>query len=441
MPCSDHFLSRRNVLTVGAVGGLGLSLTDFFRIQAARAAVPAGSGEKQFPSVEGTAKSVIFIFLPGGMAQQESFDPKPHAPLEYRGPLGSIDTSLTGVRFSSLFEKTAKIADKLTVIRSLTHGEAAHERGVHNMFTGYRPSPALRYPSMGSVVSQEFGPRNHLPPYVLVPKVPNEFAGSGYLSSAHAGFSLGSDPAKRDYRVRDLSLPKNVDMQRFEKRRKLLDIVNDHFRQRENSDAMDAMDSFYGKAFSLISSKEAREAFDISKESSKLRARYGRNEYGARMLIGRRLVEAGVRFVSLTCGGWDHHQNIESAMKAKAPLFDRAFSTLVEDLSERGLLDSTLVCVTSEFGRSPKINAQAGRDHWPKVFSNLLAGGGIRQGHVFGSSNATASEPAEDPLSVEDWATTIYHCLGINANKELMAPGGRPIEIVEDGRVRSDLLA
>ena len=441
MPCSDHFLSRRNVLTVGAVGGLGLSLTDFFRIQAARAAVPAGSGEKQFQSVEGTAKSVIFIFLPGGMAQQESFDPKPHAPLEYRGPLDSIETSLTGVRFSSLFEKTAKIADKLTVIRSLTHGEAAHERGVHNMFTGYRPSPALRYPSMGSVVSQEFGPRNHLPPYVLVPKVPNEFAGSGYLSSAHAGFSLGSDPAKRDYRVRDLSLPKNVDMQRFEKRRKLLDIVNDHFRQRENSDAMDAMDSFYGKAFSLISSKEAREAFDISKESSKLRARYGRNEYGARMLIGRRLVEAGVRFVSLTCGGWDHHQNIESAMKAKAPLFDRAFSTLIEDLSERGLLDSTLVCVTSEFGRSPKINAQGGRDHWPKVFSNLLAGGGIRQGHVFGSSNATASEPAEAPLSVEDWATTIYHCLGINANKELMAPGGRPIEIVEGGRVRSDLLA
>ena len=441
MPCSDHFLSRRNVLTVGAVGGLGLSLTDFFRIQAARAAVPAGSGEKQFQSVEGTAKSVIFIFLPGGMAQQESFDPKPHAPLEYRGPLDSIETSLTGVRFSSLFEKTAKIADKLTVIRSLTHGEAAHERGVHNMFTGYRPSPALRYPSMGSVVSQEFGPRNHLPPYVLVPKVPNEFAGSGYLSSAHAGFSLGSDPAKRDYRVRDLSLPKNVDMQRFEKRRKLLDIVNDHFRQRENSDAMDAMDSFYGKAFSLISSKEAREAFDISKESSKLRARYGRNEYGARMLIGRRLVEAGVRFVSLTCGGWDHHQNIESAMKAKAPLFDRAFSTLIEDLSERGLLDSTLVCVTSEFGRSPKINAQGGRDHWPKVFSNLLAGGGIRQGHVFGSSNATASEPAEDPLSVEDWATTIYHCLGINANKELMAPGGRPIEIVEGGRVRSGLLA
>jgi len=256
----------------------------------------------------------------------------------------------------------------------MTHGEAAHERGVHNMFTGYRPSPALQYPSIGSVVSQEFGPRNHLPPYVLVPKVPNEFAGPGYLSSAHAGFSLGSDPAKRDYRVRDLSLPKNVDMKRFQRRRKLLDIVNDHFQQREQSDAIDAMDSFYGKAFSLISSKEAREAFDISKEDGKLRTRYGRHEYGARMLVARRLVEAGVRFVSLTCGGWDHHADIEGAMKRNVPRFDQAYSALIEDLSERGLLDSTLVCVTSEFGRSPKINAQAGRDHWPKVFSNLLAG-------------------------------------------------------------------
>ena len=293
---------------------------------------------------------------------------------------------------------------------------------------------------MGSVVSHEFGPRKHLPPYVLVPKVPNEFAGSGYLSSAHAGFSLGSDPAKGDYRVRDLSLAKGVDMQRFQKRRRMLDIVNDHFRQREESDAIDAMDSFYEKAYSLVSSKEAREAFDITKEDNKLRARYGRSECGARMLIARRLVESGVRFVSLTCGGWDHHDKIEGSMKRQVPKFDQAFSALIEDLSDRGMLDSTLVCVTSEFGRSPKINQQAGRDHWPKVFSNLLAGGGIRQGHVFGSSNATASEPADNPLSVGDWAATIYHCLGIKANKELLAPGGRPIQIVKDGAVCSDLL-
>ncbi len=437
MSCPDHFLSRRNVLTVGAVGGLGLSLSDFLRMQSLQAQNPHAD---QPQVVDGTAKSVIFIFLPGGIAQQESFDPKPHAPIEYRGPLDSIATRLPGVRFSSLLQKTAKVADKLTIIRSMTHGEAAHERGVHNMFTGYRPSPALRYPSMGSVVSHEFGPRNHLPPYVLVPKVPNEFAGSGYLSSSHAGFSLGSDPAKGNYRVRDLALPKNVDMQRFEKRRKLLDIVNDHFRQREQSDALDAMDSFYQKAYSLVSSKEAREAFDINKEPGKIRNRYGRHEFGARMLIARRLVESGVRFVSLTCGGWDHHDKIEQAMNKNVPRFDQAFAALIQDLSERGMLDSTLVCVTSEFGRSPKINARAGRDHWPKVFSNLLAGGGIRQGQVFGSSNATASEPADNPLSVEDWATTIYHCLGIDAGKELMAPGGRPIEIVKGGNVQSDLL-
>ena len=215
MICPDHILSRRNVLTVGAVGGLGLSLTDFLRIQSAQAE------QKHFDSVEGTAKSVIFIFLPGGIAQQESFDPKPHAPAEYRGPLDSIATRLTGVRFAEPFKQTAKIADRLPVIRSMTHGEAAHERGVHNMFTGYRPSPAIQYPSIGSVVSHEFGPRNHLPPYVLVPDVPNEFAGPGYLSSAHAGFSLGSDPARGDYRVRDLSLPDQVDAQRFARRRQL----------------------------------------------------------------------------------------------------------------------------------------------------------------------------------------------------------------------------
>ncbi len=435
MICPDHILSRRNVLTVGAVGGLGLSLTDFLRIQSAQAE------QKHFDRVEGTAKSVIFIFLPGGIAQQESFDPKPHAPAEYRGPLDSIATRLTGVRFAEPFKQTAKIADRLTVIRSMTHGEAAHERGVHNMFTGYRPSPAIQYPSIGSVVSHEFGPRNHLPPYVLVPDVPNEFAGPGYLSSAHAGFSLGSDPARGDYRVRDLSLPDQVDAQRFARRRQLLDIVNDHFRTREQSDTISAMDSFYQKAYSLVSSQPAREAFDISKEDRKVRDRYGRNEYGARMLVARRLVEAGVRFVSMTCGGWDHHTRIEQNIKRQVPSFDKAYAALIQDLDERGLLDSTLVCVTSEFGRTPKINAQAGRDHWPKVFSNLLAGGGIKRGSVFGSSDATATEPAEDPLTVEDWATTVYHCLGIKADKELMAPGGRPIEIVDGGRVRKELLA
>ncbi len=433
--CPDNHLSRRNLLTVGAIGGLGLSLTDFFRLRTAQAK------QKFYESKEGTAKSVIFIFLPGGMAHQDSFDPKPFAPLEYRGPFGTIDTALKGVRFGELFKQTAKVADRLTIIRSMTHGEAAHERGVHNMFTGYRPSPALQFPSMGSVVSHEFGPRKNLPPYVLIPNQPNTFAGSGYLSSSFSGFSLGADPAQSGFKVRDLQLPDGVNSDRFGQRRKLLDVVNDHFRQREKSDALDSVDTFYNRAYGLISSQQAREAFDIEKEDPKLRDRYGRNEAGARMLLARRLVESGVRFVSMTYGGWDHHDNVEQGMKRMVPNFDKAYATLINDLESRGLLESTLVCVTSEFGRSPKINATAGRDHWAKVFSTVMAGGGIKAGQVYGSSDATASEPADNPVTVEDWATTMYACLGINADKELMAPGNRPVEIVDGGQVRKDLLA
>lgn len=435
MKCRDHALSRRNLLTVGAIGGLGLSLTDFFRLKKAQA------DQKHYDSKEGTAKSVIFIFLPGGMAQQESFDPKPFAPLEYRGPLGTVATKLTGVRLSQLYKKTGQVADKITIVRSMTHGEAAHERGTHNMFTGYRPSPALAFPSMGSVVSHEFGPRNNLPPYVLIPNQPNAFAGTGYLSSSFAGFSLGADPAQKGFRVRDLQLPAGVDTPRFERRRKLLDVVNDHFRQREKSDALDSVDTFYDRAYSLISSAKAREAFDIEKEDPKLRDEYGRNQAGARMLLARRLVESGVRFVTLTYGGWDHHDSIGRNMKRQVPALDQAYAALIRDLDQRGLLESTLVCMTSEFGRTPKINRTSGRDHWPKVFSTLMAGGGIKAGHVYGSSNATASEPEDNPLTVEDWATTIYKCLGITADKELMAPGARPIEIVNGGKIRHDLLA
>lgn len=432
--CPDNQLSRRNLLTVGAIGGIGLSLTDFFRLKSAQAE------QKFYQSKEGTAKSVIFIFLPGGMAHQDSFDPKPFAPLEYRGPFGTIDTALKGVKFGELFKQTAQIADRLTIIRSMTHGEAAHERGVHNMFTGYRPSPALQFPSMGSVVAHEFGPRKNLPPYVLIPNQPNPFAGSGYLSSSFSGFSLGADPAKSGFKVRDLQLPDGVNHDRFGQRRKLLDVVNDHFRQREKSDALDSVDTFYNRAYDLISSQQAREAFDFEKEDPKLRDRYGRNEAGARMLLARRLVESGVRFVTMTYGGWDHHDNVEKGMKRMVPNFDKAYAALISDLESRGLLESTLVCVTSEFGRSPKINATAGRDHWAKVFSTLMAGGGIKAGQVYGSSDATASEPADNPVTVEDWATTLYSCLGINADKELMAPGNRPVEIVDGGKVRQDLL-
>jgi uncharacterized protein (DUF1501 family) len=425
---------RRDFLQIGVIGGLGLTLGELFHRQ-------ARADQKFYESKEGTAKSVIYIFLPGGMAHQESFDPKPYAPIEYRGPNSVVQTNVDGVFLSEFWNQTAQVADKLALCRSMTHGEAAHERGTHNMFTGYRPSPALLFPSMGSVVAHEFGPRNNLPPYVCIPSQPNVYAGTGYLSSSYAGFSLGSDPADGGFTVRDLNLPGNVDEPRFVTRRRLLDVVNDHFHEKEKADSLDAMDSFYQRAYSLISSQKAREAFDINKEDAAVRDEYGRNTAGARLLLARRLVEAGVRFVTLTYGGWDMHGDVRGGMASQVPAFDQGFATLIRDLDRRGLLDSTLVCIGSEFGRTPKINGTAGRDHWPKVFSVVLAGGGIKRGIVYGTSDATASEPDKDPLTVEDWATTIYKCLGIVADKELMAPGDRPIEIVNGGEIRTALLA
>ena len=426
-----HF-SRREFMHVGLVGGLGLTLADFLRIN-------AHGAQKYYDTVEGPAKSVIHIYLPGGMAHQESFDPKPYAPLEYRGPFKSIKTKIPGVHFSENFKETAKIADKITVCRSMTHGEAAHERGTHNMFTGYKPSPAIKFPSFGSVVSHEYGSRKNLPPYVCVPNVPNEFAGSGYLSSSYGPFGLGSDPAQGGFKVRDLSLPGDISNDRFSKRRSLLDTVDDHFRQVETSDALGAMDKFYNDAYSLISSKEAREAFDMTKENDKVKERYGKNQAGQRMLLARRLVESGVRFVSLTYGGWDMHQNIEAGFNKQGPELDKAYAALISDLDERGLLDSTLVMMSSEFGRTPKINKDSGRDHYPRVFSVALAGGGITRGQVYGASDAFATAPEENPLSVEDLATTVYDRIGIVADKELMAPGDRPMEIVDGGKVIKEL--
>jgi hypothetical protein len=432
-----HFdrLTRRGFLSVGYLAGTALTLPMLLRGRTALGDL------KDYKSVEGKAKSVIHIFLPGGMAHQESFDPKPYAPIEYRGEMGRIDTKIPGVQFGATLPKTAQIADRLTVIRSMTHGEAAHERGTHNMFTGYKPSPALSYPSIGSVVSHEFGSRKNLPPYVCIPNMPNEYAGSGYLSSAFAPFSLGSDPANNGFKVRDLDLYGGIDESRFSTRRTALEAVNAHFRKKESSDQIKAMDSFYDSAFSLISSPEAKEAFNIEKETAALRDEYGRNTAGARMLLARRLVEAGVRLVNLTYGGWDMHDNIVAGFNRQMPQFDQAFARLILDLEQRGLLDSTLVMVSSEFGRTPKINGTAGRDHWPKVFSVALAGGGIKKGQVYGTSNATAAEPEDDAVGIEDLFTTVYSCLGITADKELMAPGDRPIEIVDGGKVIQDLLA
>ncbi|MDB2640168.1 DUF1501 domain-containing protein [Akkermansiaceae bacterium] len=431
-PFANDF-SRRGFLHVGLLGGLGLSLPQFLSME-------AKAQQKQYKTREGVAKSVIQIFLPGGMAHQESWDPKPYAPTEYRGPFGTINTSIKGIKFSQNLKHTAKIADKMTIIRSMAHGEAAHERGTHNMFTGYKPSPALQYPAMGSVVAHELGPNNNLPPYVCVPSIPNEFANSGYLSSAFGPFAIGSEPSRGDFKVRDLNMPGGVDDTRFNRRRSLLETVDHHFRTIEESDALDSMDAFYQHAYKLISSQEAREAFNLKTEPEAVQNRYGMNTPGQRMLLARRLVEAGTRFVSLTAGGWDHHDNIKSGIQGQMPPVDQAIAALISDLDERGLLDSTLVMVTSEFGRTPKINGTGGRDHWPRVFSVGLAGGGLQRGLVHGSSDALGGEPEEDMVGIQDLATTVYNQLGITGDKELMAPGDRPIEIVDGGRILDEIL-
>jgi len=252
---------------------------------------------------------------------------------------------------------------------------------------------------------------------------------------------LGADPANNGFQVRDLTLPGGVDENRFTLRKSILEAVNEHFAKSEKSDNLEAMDTFYQRAYGMISAPAAREAFNINAEPANIRDEYGRNSAGQRMLLARRLVQAGVRFVSLTYGGWDMHANIAQGIRQQLPAFDQGFAALIRDLDRTGMLDSTIVMVSSEFGRTPKINPTAGRDHWPKVFSVVLAGGGIKKGSIYGTSDPTATEPQDDALSIEDMAYTLYHLLGIDSDKKLLAPGNRPIIIVDEGKLRKELVA
>ena len=380
----------------------------------------------QYGAKKAKAKNVINIFLPGGIAAQEFLDPKSLAPSEYRGPFGSIKTNVSGIEIGEKFQKLSKVADKFSIIRSMTHGEAAHERGVHSMMTGYKPSPALVYPSMGSVVSVELGGRNKLPAYVSVPNA-LENGGSGYLSSKYNPFSLGSDPVSPSFKVRDLN--SDVDAQRFNRRKNILEAVDSKFKNEVNSDNVSAIDSFYSQAYDLISSESAKLAFDISKEDQKTREMYGLTTAGQRLLISRRLIEAGVRFLTVSYGGWDMHDNIKNGFEKQAPEFDQALAALLSDLSDRGLLDETIVVVTSEFGRTPKINNTAGRDHWPRVFSTLIAGGGIKNGQIYGKSDSLGGEVDENPVAPSDLSATIFSLLGIDPEKQFMTQDLRPIFI------------
>jgi hypothetical protein len=441
-----HFArpTRRDVIRVGWLGGVGLTLGDYFRAQA-RA---AEGGRK----IEAKAKSVIHVYLQGGFAHMDSFDPKPDSPAEYNGGvLGTVPTKLTGVRFSEHMAKTAQVADKLLVVRSMSHTEVDHGRGEHSMFTGYRPSPALTYPSIGSVTAHELGVRHNMPPYVVVPTAGSQYLNSGYLSNQYGPFALGGDPGRPGFAVRDLTLPNGVNDARFNARKEWKDLVDDHFAKTEKDDALTAMNSFYERAYGMLASPTVRDAFSLKGETEETKKRYGlaglsgplsfRNAGAARFLIARRLVEAGARFVSVTFGTWDTHAFHYKGIEIQMQVLDIALAGLITDLAERGLLDETLVVVNSEFGRTPKVNAGGGRDHWPRVFSIVMAGGGVKKGAVYGESDALAAEPKANALGVEDYAHTLYHLLGIDARKDLMSPGNRPQQIVMNGKLVKGLLA
>ena len=394
---------------------------------------------------EGRAKSCILVWLNGGPSHLDMFDLKPEAPAEIRGDFKPGKSGLDGVRVCEHLPKLGALLGRCTLLRSVTSPEGNHDRASHYMLTGYRPTPALVYPSLGSVAAKEFGVGKALPNVIAVPTLP-QYGGAGYLSAAFEPFSVHSDPS-RDFRVKDLESPVAED--RGDRRRAMLAALD---RYCESVGELPARDSFLEQAAGLMTSKEARAAFDLSREDAKARARYGPSRVGQSCLLARRLIEAGSRFVTVNDDGWDTHDNAwkrlagtfsegRQVYAGKLPDLDLAVSALLEDLEARGLLESTLVLVMGEFGRTPKLNAAGGRDHWPRASSVLMAGGGVKRGMVVGETDVYGELPAERPVGPEDVLRTVYHLLGIDADAEYRTPTGRPVRILDKGELIREALA
>ena len=452
-------MSRRNAITVGSLSALGLSLGDLFRMQAS-----AEDGKSEaFAATKGQSKqakatSVIQIHLPGGMPHHETFDPKPEAPVEIRGSFG-VTKSKSGEILSENLPMIAGVMDKVTIVRSMVGKIPDHSQATYQLYTGYTPTAAIDYPSIGSVVSHELGKRGILPPYIAVPNLPGFAGRTGFLSSAHGAFEVNADPGVvaqgQKFQAPDLSIPDNVPLDRFDRRKLARAIAQKRLRALDQDSAMqDTMDGFYQDAYKLLSSEKAQRAFGFEGEPESIFDLYGSQvtvkERGPspkpaglaeRLIMARRLVEAGTRFVSVNYSSWDCHTNVKDTCSNQLPPFDHAVSGLITDLEQRGLLDSTLVWVTTEFGRTPKVNSNSGRDHWARCYSMMLAGGGISRGQVYGASDAIGGEPARDAVPLEDLQHTIYHLLGIDASKELVAFGTRPIEIIKGGKLVDGILA
>lgn len=424
--CCDGF-ARRDFVRVGALTAFGLGSASFGRMQRAR----AQGLTKKHP-----AKSCILIWLDGGPSHLDTFDPKPEAPLEVRGPLEAIRTNVAGIQINECLEQTSQMMDRLCLIRSMTSSLGEHNFGTHYLMTGYKPSPALDYPTIGSTVASLRQGSGVLPPFISAPGFDATVSGNGFLPASFAPFVVGDD-----FRVRNLDFYKDVDLDRIHRRR---DIVNafDRFSKAQEASPT-AGDTDLARAYDLITSPDAKKAFDLSDESTQTHQRYGRNGgngLGQGCLLARRLIERGVPFVTVNGTGWDTHRNViqlkkrfPSDQSAHLPSLDRALSALIGDLSDRGLLDETLVIVMGEFGRTPKINPAGGRDHWPNVFSVLLAGGGVRGGQVIGTSDTYGEFPKDNPVTPSDLSATVFTLLGIDPTAELHTGDGRPVRIAPDG--------
>ncbi|MEO1525992.1 MAG: DUF1501 domain-containing protein [Planctomycetota bacterium] len=435
-------LLRRDSIRIGGLTAFSLGLEDWLRSRR----VFAGESEPK-------AKSCILIWLDGGPSHMETFDPKPDAPGEVRGPLGTIATSIPGVRFSECLPQTARLMDRLAVIRSMTSPLGEHNFGTHYMMSGYKPNPVLEHPTFGSVLAhQARRDTNVLPPNIAVPRFAvggSKITGNGFLPSSTAPFSVGSDPGKPGFKVRDLNFYGDLDLARLDRRRSVVEAL-DRFSE-DSQRLIGGANSDLEQAYALVSSSEAKRAFDLGEEESATRARYGHKSIGQSCLLARRLVERGVPFVTVNNGGWDTHEDLTTRLKdgyagspkpiGLVPSLDVALSALISDLDDRGLLEETLVVVMGEFGRTPKLNNRAGRDHWPRVFSVALAGGGVPGGQIIGNSDAVGESPQDRPVTPSDLAASIYRLLGVNPELELRTPDGRPVRVTpQEARALPELV-
>jgi hypothetical protein len=420
--------SRRDFLRVGALAPFGLSLGSLLAAEKSAAK-------------RARAKSVLLVFLGGGISHHDTFDLKPDALEEIRGKYKGIPSNIPGLHVGELLPKMAKTMNKVCLVRSQQHGNDHHETATNWVLSGRFGSPFGDHPAMGAVVAQQTGFSGIVPPYVAVPRNPSftwELGKSAWLGGRYESFKAG-DPNAKDFKVRDLSLPKDVTPKTLERRATLLKAVDSLGAHVQGSDQITTYDEFHQKAAQMVLSPQAQSAFDVDSESEKLRDTYGRHEFGQSCLLARRLVENGVRFVTVNYAGWDHHAKIFEGLDKKLPQFDQGFSALIDDMTERGLLKDTLVVCMGEFGRTPKINKDAGRDHWGHAGVMMFAGAGVRGGKIIGATDKTGSQVTDRPVSPADVCWTVYEALGIEPNRELLTPEGRPVAILDQGATIHEL--